>query len=142
MIILKFTVEFDKEIAAEKERIDSAYWDYVTPFVINVSTDYKDFRYDIEYSEEYKLLCICSCVAEYDSKLGEECTVAYFSALDILLNPSVISKINEYRHGFMKTKSSNYPSFEIQEKDILPDFYEIIEKDIINDKKANAVTVD
>jgi len=139
---MKFTVEFDKEIATKKERIDSAYWDNVTPFVINVSTDYKDFRYDIEYSAENNLLYICCGVAEYDSELGEECTVAYFRALDILLNPSVISKIDEYRLGFMKVKSSNYPRFEIQEKDILPYFYEVIEKEIINDKKANAVTID
>lgn len=137
MIELKFTVEFDKEIAAKKEEVDSAYWDNVTPFVINVSTDYKDFRYNIEYSEEYNSLCICSSVAE-----GEECTVAYFSALDILLNRSVISKINEYRHGFMKTKSSNYQRFKIQDKDILPYFYEIIEKEIINEKKANGTTLD
>lgn len=135
---MKLTVEFDKEIAAKKEHIDSAYWANVTPFVINVSTDYKDFRYDVEYCKENNLLCICSSVAEYDSKLGEECTVAYFTALDILLNQSVISKINEYRLGFMQTKLSNYPRFEIQEKDILPYFYEIIENEIINDKKANA----
>ncbi|MBX8945904.1 hypothetical protein [Lysinibacillus sp. K60] len=139
---MKFTVEFNKEIAAKKDRKNSAYLNNVTPFVINVSTDYKDFRYDIEYSEEYNLLCICSSVAEYDSRLGEECTVAYFSALDILLNRSVISKINKYRLDFMKTKSTNYPSFEIQDKDILPYFYEVIEKEIINDKKANAITLD
>lgn len=42
----------------------------------------------------------------------------------------------------MKTKSTNYPSFEIQDKDILPYFYEVIEKEIINDKKANAITLD
>lgn len=109
-----------------------------TPFVIHVSTDYEDYTYDINWSEEYQLLYIFHCVNEYDPKLGGECTVVYTTALDKLFNQSVISKINDYRLEFNQTKSSNYPRLEIQEKAIRPFFYEVVEKEIIINQQANA----
>lgn len=136
---MKFTVEFDKDIAAEKEGNDKSYWEEATPFVIHVATDYKDFRYNIKWSVEYHLLYIFHGAAEYDRDLGGEYTVVYTTALDKLLDHAVISKVNDYLLAFSQTKSSHYPRFEMQEKAIRPFFYEVVEKEIINDQKANAV---
>lgn len=138
MIIVKFTVEFDQDIAAEKEGNNRSYGEEATPFVIHVATDYKDFRYNIKWSVEYQLLYIFHGACEYDCDLGGECTVVYTTELDKLLNHAGISKINDYLLEFSQTKSSRYPRLEIQEKEIRPFFYEVVEKEIINDQKANA----
>lgn len=138
MIIVKFTVEFDKDIAAKKEGNLRDHLKETTAFVIHVATDYKDYRYDINWSEKYHLLYIFHGACEYDRDLGGECTVVYTTELDKLLNHAGISKINDYLLEFSQTKSSRYPRLEIQEKEIRPFFYEVVEKEIINDQKANA----
>lgn len=135
---MKFTVEFDQDIAVKKEGNLRDHFKETTAFVIHVATDYKDFRYDINWSVEYQLLYIFHGACEYDHDLGGECTVVYTTALDKLLDHAGISKVNDYLLAFSQTKSNHYPRFEIQEKAIRPFFYEVVEKEIINDQKANA----
>ncbi|MED4057163.1 hypothetical protein ACQRXC_28700 (plasmid) [Niallia taxi] len=116
-----FTFEYDEEIA--KELNTGNYGNVITPFVIKVSSDDINERYVIHNNEEENPFYL-----EFVEWLE-------YGNLTEVLSESVIEKINDYYQFFEGNRSTKINKFIIEEVDILPYFYEGIEKSLDNKRK-------
>lgn len=119
-----FTCEFDEEIA--KELNTGNYGNVITPFVIKVSSDDINERYVIHNNEEENPFYL-----EFKEWLE-------YGNLTEILSKSMIDKINDCYQYFEEHRSTKINKLTIEEVDILPYFYEAIEKSLDN-KRTEAM---
>ncbi|WP_437834547.1 hypothetical protein ACQRXC_29135 (plasmid) [Niallia taxi] len=116
-----FTFEFDEEIA--KELNTGNYGNVITPFVITVSSDDINERYVIHNNEEENPFYL------------EFIEWSEYGNLTEVLSESMIDKINDCYQYFEEHRSTKINKWTIEEVDILPYFYEGIEKALDNKLK-------
>jgi len=113
-----FTIEFDEEIA--RELSTGYYGNVITPFVIKVSSDDINEEYVIHNNEEENPFYL-----EFIER-------SEYGNLTEVLSESMINKINDYYQYFEEHRSTKINKITIEEVDILPYFYEGIEKSLDN----------